>query len=68
MKRVLGQQRIFQSVFNDLKMSHEIVTDKDGNKRYAYVYDGVDPYELEDDHFPETLRAIEEYAEQKQND
>jgi len=61
-KRLFGHQRIFQSVFNDLNMRHEIVTDKDGKQRYAYVYDGLDPYELEDSHFPITKKLITRYG------
>jgi len=45
--RILRHQRIFQSVFNDLRMRHEIVRDSKDVQRYAYVYDGVDPYELD---------------------
>lgn len=54
-KRILGDQRIFQAIFNDLgkNFRHEIV---DG--RYVYVYDGPDPYELEDSAFPGTVAAI----------
>lgn len=62
-ERILGHQRIFQSVFNDLDMRHEIVTLEDGKKTYAYVYDGVDPYELEDKAFPGTLAAINAHLE-----
>lgn len=64
-KRLLGHQRIFQQVFNDLDMRHEIVTDKDGKQRYAYVYDGIDPYELEDSYFPGTLAAIKQLIQEE---
>lgn len=56
--RLLGDLRIFQAVFNDLKMTHEIVTLADGTKSYAYVYGGIDPYELGDNRFPTIQAAI----------
>ncbi len=56
--RILGDMRIFQSVFNDLKLRHELVTDSNGVQRYAYVYDGVDPYQLEDNAYPLTVSLI----------
>ncbi|MBT8161443.1 MULTISPECIES: hypothetical protein [Arthrobacter] len=52
-KRILGDMRIFQTVFSDLNMKHEIV---DG--RYVYTYEGTDPYELEDAAFPKTIQLI----------
>lgn len=57
--RLFGHQRIFQQLYLDLNMRHEIVTLEDGTKRYAYLYDGVDPYELEDSHFPKFAKAVE---------
>lgn len=57
--RLLGDLRIFQAIHNDLKLSHEEITRSDGSKAWAYVYDGVDPYELEDSAFPGTVAAIE---------
>lgn len=58
-KRILGDLRIFQAVHNDLKLSHQEVTLEDGSKTWAYVYEGVDPYELEDSHFPSIIKAVE---------
>lgn len=58
-KRILGDARIFQSVFNDLGLSHDIVTDSKGRQRYAYVYEGADPYEAEDISFPQTVKLIQ---------
>lgn len=60
-KRILGHARIFQSVFNDLKMKHEKVTLADGTESWAYVYEGSDPYQLEDSGFPGTVEAIMTY-------
>lgn len=60
-KRILGDQRIFQSIVNDLKLEHELIVEHKENsikKRYVYFYDGTDPYELEDEHFPSITKAI----------
>lgn len=56
--RLLGDLRIFQAIHNDLKLHHEIVTLENGTKTWAYTYDGIDPYELEDRHFPTFLALI----------
>jgi hypothetical protein len=56
--RILGDQRIFQAVCNDLGLRHETVTLADGTKGYAYIYDGIDPYQLEDEYFPIVVTAI----------
>jgi len=50
--RVLGDQRIFQAVVNDLKLTH--IPEGKG-----YTYTGVDPYQLEDNSFPIVTQAIE---------
>lgn len=63
-KRILGDQRIFQSVFNDLDMYHEMVTLPDGTKTYAYVYKGSDPYNFEDSAFPNTVAALSALIDQ----
>lgn len=57
-KRLLGDLRIFQAVYNDVKLRHEMVTLENGKRTWAYVYDGLDPYELEDNHFPIILAAF----------
>jgi len=51
-KRILGDLRIFQAIFNDLHLSHN----PDG---HSYIYPGIDPYELEDDSFPMTVATIQ---------
>jgi len=58
-KRILGDLRIFQAVFADASMRHEIVTLEDGTRRYAYVYEGADPYQLEDTAFPLFVGLVE---------
>lgn len=65
MTRILGDLRIFQAIVNDLKLHHELVTDENGVKRWAYVYDGVDPYELEDEAFPRVAEAFKTKEEQE---
>ena len=57
-KRILGDLRIFQAVSNDLNMKHEFVELADGSHEWVYTYEGVDPYELEDDSFPLTTELI----------
>jgi len=63
--RMLGDLRVFQSVYNDLDLEHEIVSLQDGTKTWAYTYPGIDPYELNDSSFPETVKAIEAYSQEK---
>lgn len=65
-KRIFGDQRIFQAVFNDLKMEHELVKLADGTERWVYTYDGVDPYELEDSAFSLTVQLIHQYGDTRE--
>ncbi len=51
MKRILGDLRIFQAIHNDLKLLHK-------PEDHAYIYPGVDPYELEDSAFPTITKAV----------
>lgn len=57
-KRILGHARIFQAVQADLKMDYDI-------DKSTYHYEGVDPFQLEDSHFPITVAAIDSYATQR---
>ena len=53
-ERVLGHSRIFQSVLADLELKHDA-----DSQTYSYSGD-VDPFYLEDVHFPITVAAINE--------
>jgi len=57
--RVLGHLRIFQSVQADLNMANRW-------DKQSYEYEGIDPFNLEDDAFPITVGLIEGYAINKQ--
>lgn len=63
-ERILGSLRIFQAIHNDLELKHEIVTLEDGTKTWAYTYEGIDPYELEDKAFPTILKAFSQHEQE----
>lgn len=62
--RILGDLRIFQSVYADLA---SVLTHVPGEN--AYVYKGIDPYELEDERFTITVEAIKtKYITKEESD
>lgn len=62
-ERILGDLRIFQAIVNDLGLKHEQI---DG--RWVYTYEGTDPYELEDVHFPTITKAISQFQKPNEED